>query len=60
MDNKLGCVLTIVNKKCVTYKVQTFLKISELTNETKALLDEFIAENFKDVSTYNVVLYDER
>lgn len=59
MDNTLGCVLTIVNKKNQTYKVQTYLQISELTNETKQIVDEFINDNFKDVNSYNIILWEE-
>ena len=59
MDNTKGCVLTIVNKKNQTYKVQTYLQISELTNETKRIVDEFINDNFKDVNSYNIILWEE-
>ena len=58
MDNTKGCVLTIVNKKNRTYKVQTYLEISELTNETKQIIDEFINDNFKDVNSYNIILWE--
>ena len=58
MDNTKGCVLTIVNKKNQTYKVQTYLEISELTNETKQIIDEFINDNFKDVNSYNIILWE--
>ena len=60
MDNSLGCCLTIVNSMGVTFKVQTFLKISKLTNETKKIIDEFLSKNFKDVSAYNLILYNEK
>ena len=59
MDNTKGCVLTIINKKNQTYKVQTYLEISELTNETKQIIDEFINDNFKDVNSYNIILWEE-